>query len=141
MILDGIKKANVQAIKDKDNNARAIYSIVMTKATLETVKKREKGEEFADADMVQIIQKTIKELKDEEENYKKANNQEKANEILEQQNLISKYLPQMMSEDEIYKIISEQEDKSIPNIMRYFKANYAGKVEMAKVQQVLKRFN
>lgn len=141
MILDEIKKANVQAIKDKNNNARAIYSIVMTKATLETVRKREKDEEFVDADMVQIIQKTIKELKDEEENYKKANNQQKAEEILDQQNLIAKYLPQMMSEEEIYKIISEQDDKSIPNIMKYFKANYAGKVEMSKVQQVLRQFN
>ena len=44
MILDEIKKANVQAMKDKDQNARAIYGGVMTKAMLEQVKKREKQE-------------------------------------------------------------------------------------------------
>ena len=41
MILDEIKKANMVALKEKNQTARAIYSVVMTKAMLETVKKRE----------------------------------------------------------------------------------------------------
>ena len=41
MILDEIKKANVEAFKNKDKEARTIYSIVMNKAMLETIKKRE----------------------------------------------------------------------------------------------------
>ena len=45
MILDEIKKANIQALKDKDTNARTIYGIVSNKAMLETIKKREKGED------------------------------------------------------------------------------------------------
>lgn len=141
MILDEIKKANVQAMKDRDQNARAIYGVVMTKAMLEQVKKREKNEELTDVDMVAILQKAIKELTDEGENYKKAGNQTQLELIETQKALIEKFLPQMMSEDEIYEVIANQEDKSIPAIMKYFKANYAGKVEMAKVQMVLKKFN
>lgn len=141
MILDEIKKANVQAMKDRDQNARAIYGVVMTKAMLEQVKKREKNEELTDADMVAILQKAIKELTDEGENYKKAGNQTQLELIETQKALIEKFLPQMMSEDEIYDVIANQEDKSIPAIMKFFKANYAGKVEMAKVQMVLKKFN
>ena len=141
MILDEIKKANVQAMKDRDQNARAIYGVVMTKAMLEQVKKREKNEELTDADMVAILQKAIKELTDEGENYKKAGNQTQLELIEIQKALIEKFLPQMMSEDEIYEVIANQEDKSIPAIMKFFKANYAGKVEMAKVQMVLKKFN
>jgi len=141
MILDEIKKANVQAMKDRDQNARAIYGVVMTKAMLEQVKKREKNEELTDADMVAILQKAIKELTDEGENYKKAGNQTQLELIETQKALIEKFLPQMMSEDEIYEVIANQEDKSIPAIMKFFKANYAGKVEMAKVQMVLKKFN
>ena len=141
MILDEIKKANIVALKEKNQTARAIYSIVMTKAMLETVKKREKNEELTDADMVQILQKTIKELTDEADSYVKANKPEQAQEIEKQKEIISVYLPKMLSEDEIYDIISKQDDKSIPNIMKLFKANYAGKVEMAKVSLVLKKFN
>jgi len=141
MILDEIKKANVQAMKDRDQNARAIYGVVMTKAMLEQVKKREKNEELTDADMVAILQKAIKELTDEGENYKKAGNQTQLELIETQKALIEKFLPQMMSEDEIYEVIANQEDKSIPAIMKFFKANYAGKVEMAKVNAILRKFN
>lgn len=141
MILDDIKKANMVALKEKNQAARAIYSVVMTKGMLETVKKREKGETLTDADMVAILQKTIKELDDEAASYKQAGKTNQAQEIEKQKEIISTYLPQMLSEDEIYKIIENQEDKSIPNIMKYFKANYAGKVDMSKVSMVLKKFN
>ena len=52
MILDEIKKANIQALKDKNAIARTIYGVVSNKAMLETIKKREKGEELTDVDMV-----------------------------------------------------------------------------------------
>lgn len=140
MILESIKKANMQALKDKDQVARGIYSIVMTKAMQQTIVKREKGEELTDVDMVAILQKTIKELADESENYTKAGNTTKAEEIARQAKILEAYLPKMLSEEEIHNIIAGLEDKSIPNVMKYFKANYAGKCEMRLVQEVLKKF-
>ena len=87
------------------------------------------------------VMKTIKDLDDEATSYKQAGKAEQAEQIEKQKEIISKYLPQLLSEDEIYKIIEAQPDKSIPTIMNYFKANYAGKVDMAKVGIVLKKFN
>ncbi len=141
MILDEIKKANMQALKNKDQNARAVYSVVMTKAMLETVKKRENNEDLTDADMTRILQKTIKELTDEAESYRTAKNEEQALKIEKQKEIISMYLPKMLSEKEIFDIISKQEDKSIPSIMKFFKQNYSGKVDMSLVSKVLKEFN
>ena len=141
MILDEIKKANMQALKDKNQTARTIYSVVITKAMLEIVKKREKGEELTDADMSQILQKTLKELAEEAESYRNVNKLAEAEEIEKQKEIISAYLPKMLSEEEIYSLIEAQEDKSIQNIMRFFKMNYAGKVEMSKVNLNLKKFN
>ena len=138
MILEDIKKANIEALKAKNSNARAVYGVVMTKAMLETVKKREKNEELTDADMVAILQKTIKELSDEQESFRKVGNTSQADLIEEQKNAISKFLPQMMSEEEIEKVISSLKDKSIPSVMKHFKQNYAGKVDMFKVSSVLK---
>ena len=120
MILDDIKKANIQALKEKNQNARAVYSVVMTKAMLETVKKREKGESLTDADMVTILQKTMKELKEEAESCKKANYLEQGSLVEQQMDIISSYLPKMLDEQEIYDIISNQQDKSVPNIMKFF---------------------
>lgn len=139
MILDEIKKANVEALKNKDKEARTIYSIVMNKAMLETIKKREKGEELTDADMVQIFQKTIKELTEEAENYAKAGNHEESANILKQKQTIENYLPKMMSEEEILSEINKLDDKSIGNVMKHFKMNFAGKCDMRMVSEAIKK--
>ena len=138
MIIEEINKANIEALKNKDANAKTILSIVKNKFKLLEIEKRSKGEEILDADCIQILQKTIKELNEEQENYRKVNNNEEINNIELQKNVINKFIPQMMSSDEIKEIIIKLEDKSIPSVMRYFKENYAGKVEMKEVSNVLK---
>lgn len=140
MILDEIKKANIQALKDKNAIARTIYGVVSNKAMLETIKKREKGEELTDVDMVSIIQKTIKELTEEAEGYEKVGNTKQRDNILKQREIIEAYLPKMMSEEEIREVISSLEDKSIPSVMKHFKANYAGKCDMKTVSEVARTF-
>ena len=76
MILDEIKKANIEAMKNKDSVARSIFSVVLNKLKLEEIKKRESGQTLTDADSVNILQKAIKELSEEKENYLKAKNAE-----------------------------------------------------------------
>ena len=138
MIIDDIKKANIVALKEKNQNARNIYSIIMNKHQLLLVEARATGKELTDADMVKIITKTIKELTEEAENYKKVNNTEKEANINEQKAILEKYLPKMMTEDEIRKIILSLDDKSVPNVMRYFKTNHNGTCDMKTVSDVLK---
>ncbi len=138
MIYEEIKKANIQAMRDKDTIARSFYSVVLNKIKLEEINKREKGEDIADADIIRILQKSIKELCDEKEGYAKVGNMTEAQNIAAQIKLAEKYLPQMMSEEEIKAVILSLEDKSVPNVMKHFKINFAGKCEMKKVQEVLK---
>lgn len=141
MIIDDIKKANIEAIKNKDKNARSIYSIIMNKHLIASVDARTSGNELTDADMVRIISKTIKELTEEEENYKKVGNTEQAQAIAGQRTILEKYLPQMMTKEEIEKIINSLEDKSVPNVMKHFKTNYNGSCDMKMVSEVLKSLN
>lgn len=136
MIIDEIKKDNVQAMKDKNTIARTIYGVVVNKHMLQSIEKRKTGGELTDADMVAILQKTIKELTEEAENYAKVGNTAQVEEINAQKAILEKYLPQMMSEDEIRNIIAGMEDKSMPSIMKHFKANYAGKVDMQLVNKI-----
>lgn len=138
MLIEEIKKANIQAMKDKDTVARSIYSVIMNKIMLETIKKREKGEEVSDADVSNILQKTIKELTEEGENYAKVGNTEEEEKIKRQIEIASAYLPKMLSQGEIKEIIMSLEDKSIPSVMKHFKMNYNGKCDMRTVQEVLK---
>ncbi len=138
MLIDEIKKANMQALKDKDKATRAALSTVINKYMLLNVENKAKGKETTDADVINILQKSVKELEEEKNMFVKAARQDKIDEMNIQINAVKKYLPEMMSEDEIRKIISGLEDKSVKSVMAYFKENYAGKVEMAKVSQVLR---
>jgi len=138
MIIDEIKKANLQAMRDRNSNLRAIYGIVINKYMQVTISARTSGKEVDDAEVVRILQKTIKELEEEAENYLKVNHQGKVEEINDQRKALELFMPQLMSKDEIAGIINSLPDKSIPFVMRYFKQNYDGKCNMGEVQQVLR---
>lgn len=141
MIYEEIKKQNLIAMKERNSDARAIYTVLIGKIDLLKISKREKGEELLDSDCVSVIQKTLKELEDEKTNFIKVNNILKVESIDRQIEYARAFLPKMLSEEEIVKIIASLEDKSIPNVMKHFKQNYAGKCDMGIVNRVIKQFN
>ena len=136
MLINDLQKANIEAMKAKDQDARSILSVVLTKYKLQEVEARAAGKQLGDAELLSIIQKVLKELSDEKEGYAKVNNQERIDSITRQENVIKKYLPQQLNEDEIRAEIAKLDDKSLPNIMKHFKTNFAGKVDMSKVSQI-----
>ena len=138
MLIDEIKKAKMVAMRDKDADARAVYDIVVNKYLLQSIALRESGKEISDVDMIQIIMKTLKELADEKENFLKVGRLETAKGIEHQEEVLKKYLPQMMNEEEIRIEISKLDDKSMPSIMKHFKTNFQGKVEMSLVSKIAK---
>lgn len=138
MIEDQIKKANIQAMKDKDTVARAFYSVLLNKILLEKIAKGNREQSLADADIASIIQKVIKELNDEKENYVKVANTAQVEILNRQLEIASSYLPKQLSAEEIKSIILGLQDKSVPSVMKHFKANYNGQVDMRLVQEVLK---
>ena len=138
MIIDEIKKANMLALKEHNDSKRTAYSMLMNKYMLAGIELKAQGKEIGDADMIQIIQKSMKELDEELENYKKAGREDCVKDIEIQKETIAVYLPKMMSKDEILLEINKLEDKSIGAVMKHFKINFAGKCDMRDVQEVLK---
>ena len=138
MIIDEIKKENMIALKEHNNSKRTAFSMLMNKYMLLGIELKAQGKEIGDNDMIGLIQKSIKELDEEYQIYKKAGREESAQDIENQKNAISVYLPQMMSKDEIKAEIQKLDDKSIGSVMKHFKANFAGKCDMRDVQEVLK---
>ena len=138
MIIDEIKKANIEAMKARDNTTRGVLSVVMAKYKLMEVELRSNGKEIGDTELLSIIQKTLKELADEKEGYVKAGNEARVADITKQEEVLSGYLPKQLSEQEIRDIIGSLEDKSVPSVMKHFKTNYAGKVDMSLVNSILR---
>ena len=97
-----------------------------------------KDKELLDKLRSTIIQKLIKELEEQQENYKKVNNESEVVVLQKQIDFCKTFLPKALSKDEIKKIILSLEDKSVPFVMKHFKANYTGSCDMRDVQEVLK---
>lgn len=136
MLIDDIKKANMLALKNKDEDRRAAFSVAINKFMLASIELKAKGLEATDADVIALLQKMVKELADEKEMYLKGGNEERASKIANQLQAITEYLPTMMSEAEVAAIIATLPDKSIKAVMAHFKANYSGKVDMSLVSKV-----
>ena len=136
MLIEQLQKANIAAMKEHDNNKRAVLSVVISSYKALSIDLRASNKEITDNDLIRIIQKTIKELDDEKSCNLSAGRIKRAEEIEIQKQTISKFLPKMLSSDEIKQIISSLEDKSIPAVMKYFKANYDGQVDMGLVNKI-----
>ncbi len=138
MLFDTLKADKMAAMKAKDRETSDTLGVVISKIMLVNVEKRAQNATLTDADVVAVLQKSVKELADEREGFVKLGREDGVSRLDRQIAVVKSYIPAMMSEEEIRAIIDGMEDKSIGAVMKKFKTEYAGKVEMRKVQDVLK---
>ena len=138
MTIDDFKKAKIEAMKNHDKDTVTGLNTLINKLMLFNIEKRAKGEEMSEADYVQILKKTQKELVEEKEAFEKAGREDTVRSLENQIAAIEKYLPKIMSEEEIRAVIAALPDKSVPAVMKHFKTEYAGKCDMAEVNKVLR---
>ena len=138
MLFDDIKRAKIDAMKQKDKDAVSAFNTLINRVMLISIEKKAKGEELTDADVYSAIAKVEKELIEERDAFARAGRDESVASLNRQIDAISIYKPKMMSDDEIKAIILSLEDKSVPSVMRHFKENYAGKVDMKSVNTILR---
>ena len=134
MLIDDIRKASMQAMKDHDGDARAAYSMVISR--YQALLTSGKGGDVTDKDVVSILIKFSKELEEEKQGYVNAGRTESAESLTHQIEAVAKFLPKLMGEEEIKAVILSLEDRSIPSVMRHFKANYEGKADMGLVSKL-----
>lgn len=139
MNIDDFKKVKIEAMKAKDKDAVTALNAVINKLMLASIEKKAVGEVLQDEDVTKILQKTVNELLEEKEAFVKAGRQETVESLERQIETVKKYLPKLLSEDEIRAIIATLDDKSVPSVMKHFKANYAGKVDMKLVNETLRK--
>lgn len=139
MNIDDFKKVKIEAMKAKDKDAVTALNAVINKLMLAGIEKKAVGETLADEDVTKILQKTVNELTEERAGFEKAGRAETVASLDRQIETVKQYLPKLLSEDEIKAIIATLEDKSVPSVMKHFKSNYAGKVDMKVVNETLRK--
>ena len=135
-----LKKAKMMALKNRDSNDQNVLGVTIGYYQKQEADKRAKNEEMSDADMVSILNKVLKELEDEKNMYASANKTEEVKADDAQIEIVKSYLPKMMSEEEIRKVIEGLSDRSIKNIMTVFKKDYAGKADMGMVNRLAREY-
>ncbi len=138
MNLDTFKKEKVEMMKARDKDGTSALNLIITKIMNLTIEKRANGEEVTEADINTLLKKAEKELIEEKEGFEKAGREENVLSLENQIKTIQKYLPKMLSSDEIKNIINGLEDKTLPSIMKHFKTNYQGLADMKLVSEIAK---
>lgn len=139
MTLEFFKKQKVEAMKSHDKDAVSALNVIITKIMNLSIEKRAQGSEVTEADINGLLQKAEKELVEEREGFAKAGRDENVQSLTKQIEVIKQYLPKLLSKEEIVAIIAGLEDKSMPSVMKHFKQNYQGKVDMRLVQEIAKQ--
>lgn len=132
-LLETLKTANIDALKNKNKDARAVLSVVINKVI---TKEKEHNTVLSDEEVLTIILIVQKELEEEKAGYIQVNNTERIENIDAQLKVVSVYVPKQLSEDEIRQEIEKLSDKSLPNVMKHFKMNFAGRVDLGLVSKV-----
>lgn len=138
MLIDTIKLAKVDAMKQRNDVAKGILSLLADRYLLQAIEAKANGKEIGDQEMTAILMKVGKELEDERQVYLQNGAAERALTIDQQIAIVKQFLPALLSEAEIRAEIAKLADQSLPSIMKHFKMNFAGKVDMGLVNQIAK---
>lgn len=138
MIIDAIKAAKIEAMKQRNDAAKGILSLLADRYLLQAIEAKANHKELGDQEMIAILMKVGKELEDEKATYVSNGALDRVGNIDAQIAVLKKFLPKLLSEADIRVEIQKLADQSLPSVMKHFKANFAGKVDMGLVNQIAK---
>ena len=146
MVRDDISNALKEAMKAR--NERVVSTLRMVNSTIKNADIEARGQgkgPLADAELMSVFQKMIKQRQESVELYDKGGRPELAAQEREEIAIISAYLPKQMSEDEVKAAISDAiKDtgaagmKDMGKVIGALKAKFAGKMDFAKASGLVK---
>lgn len=119
-------------MKDKNEQTLSVLRLLMSAIKNKAIEKGiGKDEAFNDAEVIKIIKSQIKQLKDAVGDFEKAGRDDLAEQNKKEIEVLSRYLPEEMGEDEIKKAIDQKIAEMGEVTMQDF-----GKVMGAVMQEV-----
>ena len=125
----------------KSKDSLALNTVRMLKAEIKNAEIAKIGE-LSDDEIVKVIQSSIKKRRESAEMYSNAGRSELADKELREIDILQKYLPEQLSENEIIEIIkgviSESKEKNFGAIMKTVMAKVQGRAEGKVVSSLVK---
>ena len=140
-LIDQVRKDMFKASKDGRSFESDILKMVIASVKNEEMKK---GKELKDVDIEKVLRKETKKIKDSISQYEKMERKDLVEEEQKQLDILEKYLPELMSEEDIKKVVeakaSELEISSIKEmgkLMGIVMKELNGKADGGVVRQVV----
>ena len=132
----------VSAMKNKDKETLSVLRMVKGAIQLEEINKKS---ELTDEDFVGVVSKQIKTRKESILEFEKGNRQDLINQTKKEIEILNKYMPEQLSEEEINKIIEEafaeinpSQPSDMGKIMSFVTPKLKGKADMSTVSKIIK---
>ena len=132
----------VAAMKSKDKEVLAVLRMVKGAIQLEEINKKQ---ELNDEDIIAVLSKQIKTRKESIVEFEKAGREDLITQTKSEIEILSKYMPEQLSEDEVLKVIDEAFDEVKPEkpsdmgkLMGFVTPKLKGKADMGFVSKTIK---
>ena len=141
-LFEELKKDMIDAMKAKDKDRLTV--IRMLKAALDK-ERIDKKIEITDEGFISVLEKQIKMRNDSIEEFKKAGREELVEKTLGELEVLKKYLPEALSEDEVMDIINDAITKleattmkDMGKVMSEVSPKVKGRYDMKEVSSIIK---
>lgn len=140
-LLEQLNKDMVEAMKNKDSFSLGVIRMAKGALQLEAINKKK---ELTDEEVVSVIAKQIKIRNDSIAEFTKANRTDLVDQNKKEIEILNKYMPEQLSEEEVNRIIDEAFTKLNPTskdmglIMKEVSPKLKGKADMSKVNAIIK---
>jgi len=139
-----IQKDLVNAMKDRLE--RTVAALRSVKTAIMEVKTAPGGKkDLDDSDIIKVIQKLVKQRKESMDIYSQAGRDELADNEQQEMFVLMNYLPKMLTEDEVEKIVNETianvgatSMKDMGKVMGIINKTYSGQVDGSVVSRIVK---
>ena len=132
----------VSAMKSKDKEVLAVLRMVKGAIQLEEINKKQ---ELNDEDVIAVLSKQIKTRKESMLEFEKAGRNDLLEQTSKEVEILNKYMPEQLSEEDVLKVIDEafnelkpEKPSDMGKLMGFLTPKLKGKADMSFVSKTIK---
>ena len=132
----------VSAMKNKDKETLTVLRMVKGAIQLEEINKKQ---ELNDEDVIAVLSKQIKTRKESIVEFEKAGRTDLVDQTQKEIEILNKYMPEQLSEEEVLKVIEDafntvnpQTQSDMGKLMGFVTPKLKGKADMSFVSKTIK---
>jgi uncharacterized protein YqeY len=141
-LLQTLQNEMKQALKEKDTLKLSVIRMLISEIKKVQIDQKK---ELSDEEIIQVIQKYAKQRKEAIKQYKEAGREDLAQKEEEELKIVSKFLPEQLSEEEITKIVEQvikdtgaSSIKDMGKVMKLVMEKVKGRADGSVVSKIVK---